>query len=712
MSTAISACPACAAAPLAQSMAGADIHGTVLSLPDIHCAACIGTVERALHAMPGVRAARVNLSRKRVTIDAPGVPLADLIAALEQAGYAASELDADLLAGTDRDPVGNALLVRLAVAGFAMMNVMLFSVAVWSGASEATRTMFHWISAAVAVPVLLFSAQVFFQSAWTALRVWRLNMDVPISLAIILAAGLSVFETVRGGGDVYFDAALSLTFFLLAGRYLDHRTRAAARSAAQELTALEIPRATRLVEGRRQEVHVSALAVGDVIALPTGVRCPVDGRVETGLSSLDRSLISGESRAMAVAPGDAVTAGEINLGAPLTVTVTAVGEDTTLRRMAALVEAAESARNRYTALADRAAQIYAPAVHLLALATFAGWIALSHDAVLALNIAISVLIITCPCALGLAVPAVMTAATGRFFRHGMLVKDGTAIERLAEVDTVVFDKTGTLTQGQAAFDVSALGADASAVLKALTHASDHPVSRALGAALPDHIAPAALTEITEHPGEGISALWNGQIVRLGSAAWIGGNVSPVLDIGTLIPLHLREELRPGSAEAVQDLQASGRRVLLMSGDDTAAVQQVAEALGITDWHAGVSPADKLDHIKALQADGARVLMVGDGLNDTAALTQADAAISPASALDAARTAADIVLLSTSLAPLTDALRTARNARARVVENFLIAAGYNMIAIPIAVLGHATPLGAAIAMSASSITVLLNALRAR
>ena len=714
MSTAISACPACAAAPLAQAIAQREIDGTVLSLPDIHCAACIGTVERALNGMSGVRAARVNLSRKRVTIDAPGVPVADLIATLDSAGHAATELDTDLLTGADTDPRGNALLLRLAVAGFAMMNVMLFSVAVWSGASEATRTMFHWISAAIAVPVLAYSAQVFFQSAWGALRVWRLNMDVPISLAIILAAGLSVFETARGGGDVYFDAALSLTFFLLAGRYLDHRTRQAARSAAQELTALETPRATRLVEGHREDVRVSALAVGDIIAVPVGMRCPVDGQIAGGRSTLDRSLITGESRAIAVQAGDPVAAGEINLDAPLTVTVTAVGEDTTLRRMAALVEAAEGARNRYTALADRAAQIYAPAVHLLALVTFIGWIALTGDAVLSLNIAISVLIITCPCALGLAVPAVMTAATGRFFRHGMLVKNGTAIERLAEVDTVVFDKTGTLTQGHAAFDISDMAEGARAVLKALTNASDHPVARALGAALPASVSPAALTDVREHRGKGISGTWHGLPVRLGSAAWIGGEISPVLSIGDrpLAPLALHETLRPGSADTVRQLQRDGRKVLLLSGDNSDAVQKVARALGITEWHAGVSPADKLDMIKTLQDNGQRVLMVGDGLNDTAALAQAHASISPASALDAARTASDIVLLSESLAPLTDALTTAQKARARVIENFLIAAGYNMIAVPIAVLGFATPLGAAIAMSVSSITVLLNALRVR
>jgi len=372
---AISACPACSAAPLAQEIAAkrASVTAMQLSLPGIHCAACISGVERALLAVPGVTSARVNLSLKRVTIEAPTLEPETLIETLAAKGYEALPLDADILTATAQDAAGRALLVRLAVAGFAMMNVMLFSVAVWSGASAATQNMFHWLSAGIAVPALAFSAQVFAKSAWGALRVGRLNMDVPISLAIILAAGLSVFETAQGGTHVYFDAALSLTFFLLIGRYLDHRTRMAARSASQELTALETPRAIIVEDGTRRHVSVSTLLPGDTIAVLPGMRLPVDGTVIEGSSDLDRSLLTGESLPVHVREGAALAAGEMNLTGPLTLTVTATGEDTTLRRMAAMVEVAEGARNRYTALADRAAQIYAPAVHLLALFTFIGW---------------------------------------------------------------------------------------------------------------------------------------------------------------------------------------------------------------------------------------------------------------------------------------------------------------------------------------------------
>ena len=713
---AISACPACSAAPLAQEIASkrASLMAKQLSLPGIHCAACIAGVERALMALPGVTSARVNLSLKRVTIEAPTLEPETLIEALAAKGYEALPLDADILSATAQDATGRAMLVRLAVAGFAMMNVMLFSVAVWSGASSATQTMFHWLSAGIAVPALLFSAQVFAKSAWSALRVGRLNMDVPISLAIILAACLSVVETAQGGTHVYFDAALSLTFFLLIGRYLDHRTRVAARSASQELTALETPRAIIVEDGIRRHVSVSELLPGDTIAVLPGMRLPVDGTVIEGSSDLDRSLLTGESLPVHVARGASLAAGEMNLTGPLTLTVTATGQDTTLRRMAAMVEVAEGARNRYTALADRAAQIYAPAVHLLALFTFIGWMLTGAEFSFALNIAISVLIITCPCALGLAVPAVMTAASGRLFRHGLLVKDGTALERLAEVDTVIFDKTGTLTTGHAQLDAGHLDADALPLLAALTQASNHPVSRALAAALPGDITPAPLEDIREHPGLGIEATYHGQTLRLGKADWVGAETSPALKIGTApaIPLHYSETLRQGAQDCVTGFADASLAPRILSGDTDRATRQLAQTLGGVEAQGEMRPQDKTNHINMLTDAGHRVLMVGDGLNDTAALRSAHASISPASALDASRAASDFVLLGKDMGALPDAVKLARSARRRVLENFAIAAGYNMIAIPIAVMGFATPLSAAIAMSVSSITVLLNALRVR
>ena len=707
--TAIAVCPGCVTAPMAQTIAMSD-GGTVLSLPGIHCAGCIGTVEKTLMGIPGVRAARVNLSRKRVTVDAPSVADDVLVEQLSLAGYDALPLDADMMASVETDAVGRGLLLRLAVAGFAMMNVMLFSVAVWSGAPETTRTMFHWISAAIAVPTLAYSAEVFFRQAWTALRVYRLNMDVPISLAIILAAGLSVYETAIGSGHVYFDAALSLTFFLLVGRYLDHRTRIAARSAAQELSALIEPSVTLLKDGKSEAISTKALQVGDRILVLAGMRLPIDGTVVAGHSQMDRSVLTGESLPIAVSAGDHVSAGEINLNGRIEVMATATGQDTSLAQIASMVETAEGARNTYTALADVAAKIYAPAVHLTALVTFLGWIIASGDPARSLNIAISVLIITCPCALGLAVPAVMTAATGRLFRHGLLVKNGTALERMAGIDTVVFDKTGTLTQGHAAIDTAGFDSTEIGVLAALARASDHPVSRAIAAAIPEDVASADVTDIIEQAGVGVSGRLGAQTVSLGRS----DQNTTVLTIGQRAPkpVPMRETLREGAQQAVTFLQEQGLRTFIYSGDHAEAVAKVGKSLGIENYQSDMRPTDKQTALQDLAQSGAKVLMIGDGLNDTLALAQAHVSISPASALDASRAASDIVLLRQSLGELAEVVTTAKSAKARIIENFLIAAGYNAIAIPIAVLGFATPLGAAIAMSASSITVLLNALRVR
>jgi Cu2+-exporting ATPase len=724
MTPSASACPACVAAPAAAERAAAVAQKDariLLSLPTAHCAACISDVERELQRHPGVRSARVNLTLRRVSVDAePAVGAAELVTRLAGIGYEAHELDAGLLSTTETEKQGRDLLMRLGVAGFAMMNIMLLSVAVWSGAEDATRDLFHWISAMIALPTVVFSAQPFFGSAWGALSKRRLNMDVPISLAIVLAAGMSLFETIEGGHQTYFDAAVSLTFFLLAGRYLDHRTRAVARSAAEELAALEVPRALRLDGSGEETVLVADLMVGDLIRVRPGARVPVDGVVTAGTSEIDRSLLTGESLPVRAVPQTVVGAGEVNLTGPLTVRVTAAGRASSLHRMADLVATAERARNRYTSLADRAARIYAPAVHLLAFAAFAVWLGLTGDARLALNIAVAVLIITCPCALGLAVPAVVTAASGRLYRRGMLVKHATALERLAEVDTVVFDKTGTLTlgapvpEGLAAVPVADLE-----VAHALAAASSHPLAVALAGALAAQgVGRATLTDIAEAPGSGVEGRLRGECVRLGRADWVGakpeGMTATYLGLGTgqMRALAFVDRLRPGAEDAVAALKAQGMAVHLVSGDVAPVVADLAARLGITDWVAGARPEAKADYIADLTTRGHRVLMVGDGLNDTAALAAAHASISPASALDAARVASDIVLLGQDLSPVAGSIGTARAATRRIVENFTVAALYNIVAVPLALTGHATPLAAALAMSTSSIVVSLNALRLR
>ncbi|EPX85543.1 heavy metal translocating P-type ATPase [Salipiger mucosus] len=720
-----SACPACSAAPAAEALAARAAPRdaqVMLSLPTIHCAACMAAVENALDGVPGVRAARVNLTMKRVSVETDaGVSAADLIPVVEGAGFEAHELDATALGATATDRAGRDLLMRLAVAGFAAMNVMLLSIAVWSGAEGPTRDLFHWISAGIVLPAIAFCAQPFFRNAWSALRAGRLNMDVPISLAILLALATSLWETTLSGEHAYFDAAIALTFFLLTGRYLDHRTRSIARSAAEELAALEVPRALRLIaSGAEETVAVSDLAVGDLLRVKPGGRMPVDGEIVEGQSELDRSLLTGETRPVYAAPGTDVSAGEVNLTGPLTVRATAVGRDSSLHRMADLVEVAESGRANYTPLADKAAKLYAPGVHILSALAFVGWFLYTQDLRVALNIAAAVLIITCPCALGLAVPAVTTAASGRLFRKGLLIKDGTALERLAEVDTVVFDKTGTLTEGRP--EVTNLDSFARPDLEialALAEGSSHPLAQSLTTALRARgIAPATVEDVTEVPGHGTEGRWQGRTVRLGRTTWTGGGTCEVtatwLRVGDAPAQALRftDSLREGAREAVQALLEGGKRVILMSGDTTPAVESLANRLNIPQWMAEALPADKAARVQALTDEGARVLMVGDGLNDTAALAGAHVSISPASALDAARVASDIVLLGRSLAPLPEALGVARRATRRIRENFGIATWYNVIAVPLAIAGLCSPLIAALAMSASSITVSLNALRLR
>ena len=719
---AISACPACVAAPGAQALAEQALHAKAhiaLSLPTIHCSACISTVERTLAAVPGVTSARVNLTLKRATVEAEQHVMPDqLIKELERAGYEAHELDAGTLSVTQNDRAGRDLLMRMAVSGFAMMNVMLLSVAVWSGATDATRDLFHWVSAAIALPTLAFSGVPFYKSAWSALRARRLNMDVPIVLALGLAVVTSLWETSLSGHHAYFDATVALVFFLLTGRYLDHRTRAIARSAAQELSALEVPRAMVLRGEVEVQLPVAELRTGDLVLVRPGGRMPVDGIIAEGRSEIDRSLLTGETVPVFADPGLAVSAGEVNLTGPLTVRATAVGRDTSLHRMADLVAIAESGRSRYTSLADSAAKLYAPGVHILAALSFAGWYVYSWDMRTALNIAAAVLIITCPCALGLAVPAVTTAASGKLVRRGMLIKDATALERLAQVDTVVFDKTGTLTAGTP--EVVNLADHPQrdiAIALALAEGSSHPLSLSLAAAAKAAgISAARVTDRLEVPGFGTQGLWQGQTVRLGRASWTGATpgaqTSAWLTIGTGAPraFTFTDRLRPGAAEAVARLMQQGIRVLLISGDSGAVVATLAQRLGIPEWQAEALPEQKSARIAALQADGRHVLMVGDGLNDTAALTTADVSISPASALDAARVASDIVLLGSDLAPIAEALTTAQSATRRIRENFRLATLYNVIAVPVAVVGLATPLVAALAMSLSSITVALNALR--
>ena len=687
----------------------------------MHCAGCISTIESSLAELPEVLSARVNLTQRRVRIEATPNATPELLAdAIAHAGYKAIRLDASAARSMSIDPESHNLLLRIGVAGFGFANVMIFSVVVWSGADGATRDLMHWLSALIAAPIICYSAQPFLVSAAGSLRRFKLNMDVPISLAILLATGQSLFETALGGQHAYFEAALALTFFLLSGRHLDLRTRGAARSAAQQLASIEPDHATVLADGREVELAIGSVQAGDLVVVRSGSRIPLDGAVRAGSADIDSSFLTGESNPLPVGQGDRVAAGQFVHTGRLTIEVTDAEEGSTLRSLVKLVELAESAKTRYTGLADRAAAIYAPAVHALALAGFAAWVLLTGDLRLSLNVAVAVLIITCPCALGLAVPAVSTAATAQLLRNSLLTKEHEALERLADVRTVVLDKTGTLTEGSPRLDqTNAIDSEALAVAAGLAESSNHPhaqailkQSRRLG------LQPAMVTDVREFPGYGIAGSWNGADVRLGRASWVGiegtGNSSSFLRLGRegLQEFRFTDRLRPSARQCVQELESLGATVILLSGDAATVVEATAGELGIEEWHGDATPEAKLALVRNRAQESGAILMVGDGLNDAAALASADVSLAPSSALDATRVAADIVLVGGDLARIPEGIRLARKAKRRVLENFAIAASYNFVAVPLALAGIATPLAAAIAMSTSSIAVTLNSFRMR
>jgi Cu2+-exporting ATPase len=695
---------------LASRSVGDGLRRSDLSVPEMHCGGCLHKIEAALGKLDGVSEARANLSARRVSVLWRGDAPPPMISALDRIGYAAHLFDA---ADDRADPVLSNLLRALAVAGFAASNIMLLSVSVWSGAEAATRDLFHWISALIALPALAYSGQVFFRSAFRALRHGHTNMDVPISIGVLLAFGLSLYETVQHGNHAYFDAAVSLLFFLLIGRTLDHVMRERARQAVNGLARLSTRGAMVLkADGTQTYLSVDEIEPGMTILLAAGERVPVDGRVLKGRSELDRSLVSGESAPQPADEGTELQAGILNLTGPLTIVATTSAKHSFLAEMIAMIEAAESGRSAYRRIADRAARLYAPVVHTTAFLTFLGWMIASGDAHRAITIAIAVLIITCPCALGLAVPMVHVVAARRLFELGIMIRDGGALERLATVDTVIFDKTGTLTSGRPQLTVNA-DADGAAVAAAIASHSRHPYSQAL-AALGIVSAPIAFDEVTEHPGEGLEACSGRTIYRLGRPDWAAtdrANATVVLskDGKSIATFDLADRLRAGASEAIDELKAGGLQLNILSGDASARVDAIAGRLGLAGT-AAARPADKVAAIEALKQAGHSVLMVGDGLNDAPALRAADVSMAPSSAADIGRNAADLVFLRESLVAVPQAIAVARRAARLVRQNFVLATAYNLIAIPLGVLGEVTPLVAAVAMSASSVIVVANALR--
>lgn len=689
-----------------------------LTVRGAKCGACLSRIEGAVSTLPGVRAARLNLSSGKLDVSWTGdlAPMR-ISEAISGLGYGVAPLDTNSGDAAHKKEE-QSLLLAMGVAGFATANIMLLSVSVWGGHNEmgeATRQGLHAVSGMIALPTLLFSGRPFFRSAWNVLKRRRTNMDVPISLALILAFSVSVAETIRGGEHAYFDAACMLLFFLLIGRFLDARVRRRAYSAARDLAALANRTVTRITDaGVHVSVRADEIRPGDRVLLAPGERAVVDMTIERGESEIDESLVTGESLPRISVPGMQLMAGSVNLSQPLVGRATAASADSLLSDIGRMLEAGEQKRSTYRRIADRAVSLYVPVVHSTALLTFLGWWISGLGLRESILIAVSTLIITCPCALALAAPVVQVVAAGRLFRGGAYLKSGDALERIAACDHVIFDKTGTLTLGTPRLLAGSVTAKDIADAAQLARASRHPLSRAVTlAAGPGPVA----MGVKEHPGLGLEGSIDGVVCRLGSADWTGAsarlhsNASLFFVRGASAPIELRfeDDIQASAAEAIVRLRRLGLSVEIVSGDRADAVADVASNLGVTKWTASASPRDKVRRLEALQAQGKKVLMVGDGLNDAGALALAHASAAPGGALDVSQSASDAVY-SGGLGALPLLVTTARKAKAIMLQNFGFAAAYNLVAVPIAILGYATPLVAAIAMSGSSLIVCLNALR--
>jgi Cu2+-exporting ATPase len=672
--------------------------------------------------VPGVTEARLNFTNRRLHVAwADGaVKPAEILQALEASGYHGHPF-IPLRAEQEEAVEARRLMRCLAVAGFATMNIMLLSVSVWSGnvtdITPETRDFFHWASALIALPAAAYAGRPFFASAWRALRSRAVNMDVPISLGVILALAMSLVETANHAEHAYFDSALMLLFFLLVGRTLDHAMRRKTRAVAGNLAALKADTAHRFMGDELVSVPVAALKPGDRLLVKPGERVPTDGTVLRGNSDIDESIVTGETARRRIGPGNIVYAGCTNYSGALTLLVTAAGGSSLIDEIEKLLDKASGAKSRTVRLADRAARVYAPVVHLTAALTFIGWLmagASVHDALIT---AIAVLIITCPCALALAIPAVQVVASGALFRSGVILNAGDAIERLAGIDTVVFDKTGTLTLPEPrVVNAGLLDSDLLQAAARLALSSRHPLAVALSR---EAMTRTPFDGAVEHPGQGVCAIVDTTEMRLGSPEFCNVVETHESTASVICFRHgnrtaiiaIAQRLRPDAAEVVRSLRERGLDLCILSGDRAESVAPVAKALGIESWQAGLKPADKIARIEDFKATGCRVAMVGDGLNDAPSLAAAHVSLSPISAADLAQAQADAVFLGERLKPLLDAVTVASRARSLMTENLGLAMIYNAIAVPVAIAGAVTPLLAALAMSGSSLLVTLNALRA-
>ena len=711
-----------------------------LILEGITCSACIWLNEQHLSRLAGVTAVDINYAtrRARVRWDERRIKLSGILAAIAAIGYRAYPYDAaksEELARKER----RSALWRVFVAGFGMMQVMMYAVPVYlAGAGEMTpevEQLMRWASLALTLPVIFYSAAPFFGNAWRDLRLRRVGMDVPVALGIGAAFAASVWATLTAGGEVYFDSVTMFVFFLLSGRFLEMTARQRAVSVTEALARLMPVVAARLpaYPANRDAVQVMAadLCPGDVVLVRPGETIPADGQVIEGRSSADESLLTGESAPVSKHPGGSVTGGAVNIESPLLVEVTQVGEGTRLSAIVRLMERAAAEKPRIVELADRIASRFIVTLLCLAAAVAVAWCFI--DPGRALWITVSVLVVTCPCALSLATPVALTVASGAMARVGLLVTRSHAVETLARASHFVFDKTGTLTSGRMRLlELLPLGTldrtEILALAAALEQASEHPIGAALRAAAAGEHLPTVHSPSNE-PGCGVGAVHGGRQVRLGRPDHVralhgkplpaaaqallasGDTVIGLADeAGWIALLRLGDALRPEAAGMVAALRAQGRQVALLTGDGEPAARRVARALGIDEVQANASPQAKQDYVRRLQASGAVVAMVGDGVNDAPVLAQAQVSVAMGGGSQLARTQADLILLSENLDHLRRGFLVARSSLHVLRQNLVWSFAYNLVALPLAMTGFITPWMAGVGMSGSSLLVVANSLR--
>ncbi|WP_093501703.1 heavy metal translocating P-type ATPase [Phytopseudomonas straminea] len=701
---------------------------TSLLIEGISCAACGWLIEKYLAVLPGVVEAHLNLSnhRLRVRWSASALPLSELLGEVRRIGYAAHPWQADA-AAEQLTRENRRAMRQLGVAGLLWMQVMMASMATWPefnvDLSPELDSILRWVSLFLTTPIVFYCCGQFFRGALRDLRTRHLSMDVSVSLAIGGAYAAGIWSTVMGHGELYFDAVGMFALFLLSGRYLERRARERTAAATAQLVKLLPASCLRLDEqGHSQRILLSELQPGDRVLVPPGALLPADGQVLAGQSSVDESLLTGEYLPQSRSVGDAVTAGTLNVEGPLTVEVQALGDATRLSAIVRLLERAQGEKPRLAEIADRVAQWFLLIV--LVVAAIVGVVWWQLDASRAFWVVLALLVATCPCALALATPTALTTATGTLHRLGMLLTRGHVLEGLEQIDTLIVDKTGTLTEGRltlrAVQPLGDLDGDTClALAAALESQSEHPIARAFGHAT------APVEALQNVPGLGLEGVVEGRRLRIGQAEFVSElSASPAPAIngeqgqwlllgdeqGPLAWFVLDDRLRDDAPALVEAARGRGWQIMLLSGDSSPMVGEVARQLGIDQARGGLTPDAKLAILRDLQRQGRRVLMLGDGVNDVPVLAGADISVAMGSASDLAKTSADAVLLSNRLTSLVDALRLARRTRIIIIENLAWAGLYNGLVLPFAALGWITPIWAALGMSASSLLVVLNALR--